>query len=141
MAEKNYKVTAWSRPGQKDMLLYSNQQAIYYSKPPCESNFLQVGNDEWMYACRVLSPSSFKLYIYFCSNMDGYLEAMSSLKACRDLGITDRTFRSARNELEEKGYLHLKEKDGIKLFYDCWCFYTHPSHNPDYDWDESLAVL
>lgn len=138
MAERNFKTekTVWSRPGQNDISLYRNQQAIIYSKPTVESDFLQVGNDEWRYACRNLSSVGFKMYMEYCSNKDGYEEALSQAVICKRTGIKKASFYNARDELEQKGYLTLHKADGKTLMYDCWHFYTHPSHNPDFEWKE-----
>lgn len=91
------------------MRTYPNQKVIHIQKKKYEDNFLQVGNDEWQEAARVLSGSAFKLYLYMAGNKDGFDMALSQ-KAVEDaIGLSKNTYHRAVEELQEKGYMTRKQ--------------------------------
>ena len=89
---------------------FPNQDMITIHKERYTENFLQVGKEEWMTAFANLKPGSFGLYLYLCGNMDGYHLALSSAAVQRALGYSDSTYRRAKKELIEKGYLVVSER-------------------------------
>lgn len=64
-------------------------------------------------ASKELTANGMKLYLYLAKNQDGYNFYFSSADFCRTYDISDRTFRRAREELMEKGYLLEKEKNNV----------------------------
>ena len=84
---------------------YPNQDMVTIHKEYYTENFLQVGKEEWMTAFANLKPGSFGLYLYLCGNMDGYHLALSSAAVQHALGYSDSTYRRAKKELKETGYL------------------------------------
>jgi len=89
---------------------YPNQDMVTIHKEHYDANFLQVGIDEWTTAFNTLKPGTFGLYLYLCGNMDGYHLALSSVAVQRTLGYSDSTYRCAKKELIEKGYLVVSER-------------------------------
>ena len=89
---------------------YPNQDMVTIHKERYDGNFLQVSIDEWTTAFNTLKPGSFGLYLYLCGNMDGYHLALSSAAVQHALGYSDSTYRRAKKELIEKGYLVVSER-------------------------------
>lgn len=96
---------------------YPNQDMITIHKERYTENFLQVGKEEWMTAYANLKPGSFGLYLYLCGNMDGYHLALSSAAVQHALGYSDSTYRRAKKELKEKGYLVAAESSKRALHF------------------------
>ena len=89
---------------------YPNQDMVTIHKERYDANFLQVGIDEWTTAFNTLKPGSFGLYLYLCGNKEGYRLALSSAAVQHALGYSDSTYRCAKKELIEKGYLVVSER-------------------------------
>lgn len=89
---------------------YPNQDMVTIHKERYDANFLQVGIDEWTTAFNTLKPGTFGLYLYLCGNMNGFNLALSSAAVQRALGYSDSTYRRAKKELIEKGYLIVSER-------------------------------
>lgn len=89
---------------------YPNQDMVTIHKERYDGNFLQVSIDEWTTAFTTLKPGTFGLYLYLCGNMDGYHLALSSVAVQHALGYSDSTYRRAKKELIEKGYLVVSER-------------------------------
>lgn len=96
---------------------FPNQDMITIHKERYTENFLQVGKEEWMKAYANLKPGSFGLYLYLCGNMDGYRLALSSAAVQHALGYSDSTYRRAKKELKEKGYLVAAESSKRALHF------------------------
>ena len=69
-----------------------------------EGNFVQVDIDDWQEAFALLTKSGFGLYLYCCSNMNGYKLGLSSAAVQNALHISDTSYRRAVEELLKKGY-------------------------------------
>ena len=89
---------------------YPNQDMVTIHKERYDANFLQVGIDEWTTAFNTLKPGSFGLYLYLCGNKEGYHLALSSAAVQHALGYSDSTYRRAKKELIDKGYLIVSER-------------------------------
>ena len=96
---------------------YPNQDMITIHKERYTENFLQVGKEEWMKAYANLKPGSFGLYLYLCGNKDDYHLALSSAAVQHALGYSDSTYRRAKKELKEKGYLVAAESSKRALHF------------------------
>ena len=91
-------------------ITFPNQDQVTIHKERYDGNFLQVSIDEWTTAFATLKPGTFGLYLYLCGNMDGYHLALSSVAVQHALGYSDSTYRRAKKELIEKGYLVVSER-------------------------------
>lgn len=86
------------------MASFPNQRTVTIHKPLYEGNFVQVDIDDWQEAFDCLTKSGFGLYLYCCSNMNGYKLGLSSAAVQNALHISDTSYRRAVEELLEKGY-------------------------------------
>ena len=86
------------------MVSFPNQRTVTIHKPLYEGNFVQVDIDDWQEAFALLTKSSFGLYLYCCSNMNGYKLGLSSAAVQNALHISDTSYRRAVEELLKKGY-------------------------------------
>ena len=86
------------------MASFPNQRTVTIHKPLYEGNFVQVDIDDWQEAFALLTKSGFGLYLYCCSNMNGYKLGLSSAAVQNALHISDTSYRRAVEELLEKGY-------------------------------------
>ena len=86
------------------MASFPNQRTVTIHKPLYEGNFVQVDIDDWQEAFALLTKSGFGLYLYCCSNMNGYKLGLSSAAVQNALHISDSSYRRAVEELLEKGY-------------------------------------
>ena len=91
-------------------ITFPNQDKVTIHKERYDANFLQVGIDEWTTAFNTLKPGSFGLYLYLCGNKEGYHLALSSAAVQHALGYSDSTYRRAKKELIDKGYLIVSER-------------------------------
>ena len=96
-------------------ITFPNQDQVTIHKERYDGNFLQVSIDEWTTAFSTLKPGTFGLYLYLCGNMDGFNLALSSVAVQRALGYSDSTYRRAKKELIEKGYLIVSERSPRKM--------------------------
>lgn len=88
------------------MIVYPNQRTVTIFKEECKRDFLQIENEEWKTACSVIENySTFKLYLYFAGNKNGYTLALSPSSIEEEIGISESTYRRAFKELETIGYL------------------------------------
>lgn len=102
------------------MVTYPNQKIIHINKGEYTQNYLTVGIDEWIEASKVLKPNTFKVYLYLCSNANGFDLALSRQDIINKLGISLDSYKRAIKELTDKKYIELKQGN----VYD---FYTMPS--------------
>lgn len=60
-------------------------------------------------AASELSPSALKLYLYFVENLDSYFFHLSPKDFMTAYNVSESTYRRAKTELLEKGYLAQEE--------------------------------
>lgn len=72
---------------------------------------------DYITASKELSPAGLKLYMYLAKNQDGYVLNFSSKDYCDTFGVVDKTFRNARAELIQKGYLK-EDKESRNVYFD-----------------------
>ena len=70
---------------------------------------------EYCEAAKELSPSALKLYMYLAKNKDGYEFFFSSKDFIETFDISDKSYRNAKNELIEKGYLKEEENNKVNF--------------------------
>lgn len=96
------------------MMSYANQKKYHIDKKVEEGDiFIMVRWDEYIEASKILTPSGLKLFMYLAKNQDGYEFYFSSKNYCDTFGVTDKTYRNARAELFEKGYLREGENNNV----------------------------
>ena len=103
------------------MITYTNQKILHINKPNYGNAYLSVGIDEWIEASKVLKPNTFKVYLYLCSNADGFDLALSRQDVINKLGISLDSYKRAIKELTDKKYI--KSKQG-----NVYDFYTMSSN-------------
>ena len=64
-----------------------------------------------------LKANSFKLWIYFVDNADGYKFDLYPVDFCTKANVSDGTYRRAFEELEEKGFLRESTNPDYKNIY------------------------
>ena len=82
-----------------------NQNTVRIHREPHNNNFLGINNDNWKYAARVLGAQAFLLYIYFASNKDGFVSALSPKAIHQEIGMPPSTYRDQKSKLESMGFL------------------------------------
>lgn len=103
---------------------YPNQNIIKIHKSSYSKNFLQIGIDEWQEACKVLTPSAFKIFLYLASNANNYTFALSKQDIKDRLGISFSRYYEAIMLLKR---LHYICSDGSNHLH----FFLKP--NPDFE--------
>lgn len=86
--------------------------------------YMLVGIDEIREAAINLTPSAFKLYLYFVENENDWQFFLSPKDFQKAYGVAESTFRNAKKELIEKKYII----EGDKNHFD---FYSTPQNNID----------
>lgn len=91
------------------MATYANQKTITINREEVnlrgDKQYLAVYSENVAAAARVLSNTSFKLYIYLLSNQDGYKKDFSSQHFSTLYGVSYSSVSRAIAELEKEGFL------------------------------------
>ena len=74
------------------MYSFPNQNFVQIHKQSYSRDFLQIGISEWQNACKVLTPSASKIYLYLASNADGFRMALSKQDVKNKLDISFTRF-------------------------------------------------
>ena len=82
-----------------------NQRMVKVHRETPRSNFLGIKNENWMAASRDLGPHALRLYLYFASNCNGYLVALSPAHIQQAIGMPRSTYHDQFKKLVERGYL------------------------------------
>lgn len=99
------------------MFSYPNQYKIIIEKKiEKEDIFIMLSWKEYCQAAKELSPSALNLFMYLAKNQDGYEFWLSPKDYYTTFGVTEKTYRNAKRELIDKGYL--KEKDTNKITFN-----------------------
>lgn len=103
-------------PGQKS---YPNQSTVTIHKPQYKENFLQVAIDEWQEAfINLPARISFAMYIYLCSNANGFPLALSPADFMKQLNVSKSSYDRAVDDLLAAGYLMMRnDKKNTMDFY------------------------
>ena len=96
-----------------------NQSIVTIHKPQYKENFLQVAIDEWQTAFNKLPARiSFAMYIYLCSNADGFPLALSPADFMKQLHVSKSSYDRAVDDLLAAGYLMMRnDKKNTMDFY------------------------
>ena len=82
-----------------------NQKVITIHREPLGGSFLGINNDNWKYAARALGAHAFLLYMYFASNKNEYVFALSPQAVQMEIGMPPSTFRDQLKKLESRGFI------------------------------------
>lgn len=94
---------------------YLNQLEVEIIKVREEEIPFEVDWKDITTAGNILTASAFKLFLYLSKNKDGYNFYLSPKDFINDFKMSDKTYRNARLELIEKGYL---VQNGNELIFD-----------------------
>ena len=93
-----------------------NQKVITIHREPLSGSFLGINNDNWKYAARALGAHAFLLYIYFASNKDEFVLALSPQAIQMEIGMPPSTFRDQLKKLEACGFLMAGKKNQYHFY-------------------------
>lgn len=103
------------------MATYANQKTITINREEVnlrgDKQYLAVYSENVAAASRVLSNTSFKLYIYLLSNQDGYKKDFSSQHFATLYGVSYSSVSRAIAELEKENFL-IKGDNNKYEFYE-----------------------
>ena len=101
------------------MSSFPNQSIVTIHKPQYKENFLQVSIDEWHEAFNKLPARiSFAMYIYLCSNANGFPLALSPADFMKQLNVSKSSYDRAVDDLLAAGYLMMRnDKKNTMDFY------------------------
>ena len=111
-----------------------NQKAfrVHKKREPRDKMDVRIAElykDDVLDASADLKETTFKIYMYFAVNQDGYIGGLSKADAINRTKISESSYKRAIKELEEKGYFaysgqQVMDGQGAKLpLYD---FYARP---------------
>lgn len=96
---------------------YANQKRYHIQKKiEKEDVFIMLSWKDYTSASKELTPAAMKLFMYLAKNQDGYEFWFSSKDYCQTFGLADSTFRKAKKELLDLGYL--KEADHNHVYFN-----------------------
>lgn len=98
---------------------YANQKHIVYHKSKINQgeSFAQVKNKDWMEAAKTIPQfNTFKVYLFFAKNQEGYEDDVSPELIQEKLGMGKTSYDTAMDVLEKMRYLK-KIKKGMYEFY------------------------
>lgn len=104
-----------------DIQVYNNQKVVKTIK--CHNKGFGFDITANRTAIKTLTPPAFMLYSHFIQNAPGYIEALSRKTILDCTGLTIRTYKSAVQELIDKGYLVKTEHHDYNDYY---LFYELP---------------
>ena len=115
------------------MYSYPNQNFVQIHKQNYSRDFLQIGIDEWQRACKELTPSAFKIYLYLASNKDNYRMALSKQDIKDKLDISSTRFYEAIALLRRMHYICCSGSNQFHFFLS-----PNPNFEKEYgivDWE------
>ena len=80
-----------------------------------ENVYFQVNKKAFDLARENLECAAFSMWTYFAENQNGYGFFLSREIVCRKCRFSESTYKRAKKELEEKGYLE-KQENGSLIF-------------------------
>ncbi len=96
-----------------------NQKKIYIerSSENVRKDYLKVSNDSLTAAMYTLKPSTFKLWVYFADNANGYAMDLYPIDFCTRANLSRSTYDRSFKELEDNGYIiHSSKQDNLYMF-------------------------
>lgn len=98
-----------------------NQRTVRVHRERAASDFLGIKNENWQAAARDLGAHALMLYLYFASNRDNYLLALSPTAIEAAVGMPRSTYRDQFVKLINRGYL-------VEAGGNVYDFYETPQH-------------
>ena len=95
-----------------------NQRLITIHRERAATDFLGIKNSHWQAAARDLGAHALMLYLYFASNANGYLLALSPAAIRQAVGMPPSTYRDQFTKLIDRGYLVQRGDSNTYDFYE-----------------------
>ena len=95
-----------------------NQRLIAIHRERATSDFLGIKNSHWQAAARDLGAHALMLYLYFASNANGYMLALSPAAIRQAVGMPPSTYRDQFTKLIDRGYLVQRGDGNTYDFYE-----------------------
>ena len=110
-----------------------NQRLVAIHRKRAASDFLGIKNSNWQAAARDLGAQALMLYLYFASNANGFMLALSPAAIERTVGMPPSTYRDQFIKLIDKGYLVQRGESNTYDFYETPQRATHTTPNNTID--------
>ena len=104
-----------------------NQRMVAIHRERAASDFLGIKNSNWQAAARDLGAHALLLYLYFASNANGFVLALSPAAIRQAVGMPASTYRDQFVRLIDKGYLVQRKDSNTYDFYETPQRDTHTS--------------
>lgn len=95
-----------------------NQRLVAIHRERVASDFLGIKNSSWQAAARDLGAQALMLYLYFASNANGFMLALSPAAIERTVGMPPSTYRDQFRKLINRGYLVQRGDSNTYDFYE-----------------------
>ena len=95
-----------------------NQRVIAIHRERATTDFLGIKNSHWQAAARDLGEHALMLYLYFASNANGFMLALSPAAIRQAVGMPASTYRDQFVRLIDKGYLVQRGESNTYDFYE-----------------------
>ena len=95
-----------------------NQRLIAIHRERAAADFLGIKNSNWQAAARDLGAHALMLYLYFASNANGFMLALSPAAIRQAVGMPSSTYRDQFIKLIDKGYLVQRGESNTYDFYE-----------------------
>ena len=102
-----------------------NQRLVAIHRERTSSDFLGIKNSHWQAAARDLGAHALMLYLYFASNANGFMVALSPAAIRQAVGMPQSTYRDQFVRLVDKGYLVQRGESNTYDFYETPQRVTH----------------
>lgn len=106
-----------------------NQRIVTIHRERAASDFLGIKNSSWQTAARDLGAHALMLYLYFASNANGFMLALSPAAIRQAIGMPQSTYRDQFNKLIDKGYLVQRGDGNTYDFYESPQRATHTTES------------
>lgn len=110
-----------------------NQRMVAIHRERAASDFLGIKNSNWQAAARDLGAHALLLYLYFASNANGFVLALSPAAIRQAVGMPASTYRDQFVRLIDKGYLVQRKDSNTYDFYETPQRDTHTSSDNTVD--------
>ena len=106
-----------------------NQRRVAIHRERVASDFLGIKNSSWQAAARDLGAQALMLYLYFASNANGFMLALSPAAVRQATGMPPSTYRDQFPKLLDRGYLVQRGNSNIYDFYETPQRATHSTQD------------
>ena len=119
-----------------------HQRVVAIHRERASSDFLGIKNSNWQAAARALGAHALMLYLYFASNANGFMLALSPAAIRQAVGMPSSTYRDQFIKLIDKGYLVQRGESNTYDFYETPQRVTRTTENNTIDgYDFTADVL